>query len=288
MTVALNLASSIALLACVYGLINIGFVLLFRTTGVPSFAQGHLAMLGGMVMFSAQRWLGGYLLPAIVTVAAAAAFGWLLYPFLMRFLLGAEEFTKAMVTFMLAIIVLQAATLGWGTQPHAIGQPLDTRIGVGDTNVSVMLFVTIFVLLALVALLYVVLEKTTTGVRMQALAENETLSMYAGIRVHRLSAVAWASAVALAAVAGILYSQKADINLLTAEVGLAAFPAAVIGGLSSIPGALVGGLALAATQGTVNYFVGGSYGLLVVYAATLLVLIARPQGLMGTVAGQRI
>jgi branched-chain amino acid transport system permease protein len=288
MTVAINLASSITLLACVFGLINVGFVLLFRTTGVPSFVQGHMVMLAGLIMYTAQHHLGGYVLPLAITVGLSGTLGWLLYHVLMRFTLGTEEFTKAMVTFMLATIVLQAATLGWGTEAYPVSQPLHGKIPVSGTSVSAMLILTVVVLLGLVALVYFVLDKTTTGIRMQALAENETLSMYAGIRVHRLSALAWTSAIALAAIAGVLYTQKADIDLTAADIGLAAFPAAVIGGMSSIPGALVGGLLLAATQGTVNYFVGGTYGLLVVYAATMVMLLVRPQGLLGTVAGQRV
>lgn len=288
MSVLVTLASSVLLLASVYGLVNIGFVLLYRTTGVPSFVQGHLVMLGGLIMATAQRFLGGYVLPLLVTVILTAVLGWLLYQVLMRRLSGSEEFIKAIVTFFLATIVVEAAILGWGQEGHHIVQPFDERFVVGSAHISAMIFVTLVLLAALVVLLYIVLDRTVMGIRMQAMAENETLSIYAGIAVHRLSAWAWAGAVSLAAIAGICYSQQVDIDPSVADIGLAALPAAVFGGLNSIPGTLVGGLCFAVLQTAVNYYLGGTTGFLAIYAATLVMLISRPQGLLGSVTGQRI
>jgi len=288
MDVVVTLGSSVLLLASVYGLVNIGFVLLYRTTGVPSFVQGHLVMLGGIIMATAQQLLGGYLLPLLVTIALTAILGWLLYQALMRFLSGSEEFIKAIVTFFLATVVVEITILGWGQGGHHIAQPISERFDVGRAHISAMIFVTLAVLSVLVVLLYLILERTITGIRMQAMAENESLSIYSGISVHRLSALAWAGAVALAAVAGISYSQQVDIDPSVADIGLAALPAAVFGGLNSIPGTLVGGLCFAILQTGVNYYLGGTTGFLAIYAATLVMLILRPQGLLGSVTGQRI
>lgn len=284
----LNLAVSIVLLTSIYSLVNVGFVLLYRSTGVPNFAQGHIAMFGGFVVATVVGAGIGYVAGAATAIIATLAVGYVVYRLVMRSLLGAEEFTKAIVTFMLAVVVTQMCLMVWGTEPYDIEQPTRQALSLFGGRLPVMTIITLVVAVALVMSIAWFLEHTLTGTRLQALAENETLSVYAGISVHRLAAVAWAVSFATAGIAGVLYSQRAAIDLNTSEIGLVAFPAAVIGGLNSIKGTFVGALILAFVQTISNYVLGGSYGIIAVYILMLGVLALKPEGLMGSVATRRL
>lgn len=287
-TTVLNLLASIALLGSMYALVNVGFVLLYRSTGVPNFAQGQVAMFSGFILASAAPFGAGYFTGAIAAIACCALGGLLCYRLLMHRLLGATEFTKTIVTFMLAIVITQTCIMVWATDIRMVPQPTTASIKLGGWTFPLMTLVTVLITVALVVALAWFLDRTLTGIRLQALAENESLSVYAGIPVHRLAGIAWATAFGMAGVAGVLYSQRASIDLSTAEIGLIAFPAAVIGGLNSIEGTLIGALILATMQTVLNYYLGGSYGTIAIYGLMLGTIILRPQGLMGSLAARRL
>lgn len=283
----INLLVSIVLLGSIYALVNVGMVLLYRSTGVVNFAQGHLMMLAAFIMVVLEARLSYW--PSFVTVLVAmASIGAVIYIVVMRFLVGAVEFTKVITTLMLSIILTQGAAMVFGGQIRRLPPPTDAQIRfLGGTLLWSDVIIVAMTVFLVVALMFF-LGGTLVGSRLRALAGNEALAGYAGLNVHWLAALAWAIAAAGAAVAGVAYGQHSSVILSMSDAGLGAFPAAVIGGLNSIGGTLVGALLVAALQTVTQFYFGAAVAQIVSYGAMLLALIFIPHGLFGRVGAPRL
>lgn len=288
MGVAVNLIVGIVVLAGVYAIANVGFVLLYKGTGVPNFAQGGLLMLGAYLM-STSGLVGGSYWPALlITCLLMGAVGAVAYVLIMRWLLGAVEFEKVVLTFVIATAITQVIELGWGTESRAVPVSTKHRFHIGGGVVPVQSVESTLVILVVIIGLVLLLSRSLFGVRVRALAENEDLAVYRGIRVHRLSAISWIIASVCAAVAGVTYAEVSSVSLSLADIGLLAFPAAVLGGLDSIGGTVVGALIIAAILNLSQYYFGGVWGQVVEYGVMLVVLRALPYGLFGSRSVRRL
>jgi branched-chain amino acid transport system permease protein len=282
-----NLLISIVLLASIYALVNVGMVLLYRSTGVVNFAQGHLMMLAAFMMVAIQL-RAGYWPSFAILLLAMALVGALIYAFVMRFLVGASEFAKVITTLMLSIVLTQFVAIVFGGHIRRLVPPTNARIDLFGGMVLWSDLIIVAMTVILVVALMVFLGRTMVGSRLRALAGNEALAGYAGLSVHRLAALAWAIATAGAAVAGVAYAQHSSVNLSIAEVGLGAFPAAVIGGLNSIGGTMIGALLVAVLQTLTQFYLGAAEAQIISYGAMLLALIFIPHGLFGRVGHPRL
>jgi branched-chain amino acid transport system permease protein len=288
MSIAINLIVGIIVLAGVYAIANVGFVLLYKGTGVPNFAQGGLLMLGAYVM-STSGLVGHSYWPALLlTCVIMGVIGALIYVFVMRWMLGTVEFEKVVLTFVVASAITQIIELIWGTSTRAVPVSSSHQFMVGGGNVAVQSIESTAVILVVIVVLMVLLSRTLLGLRMRALAENESLAVYRGIRVHRLSAIAWIIAAICAAIAGVTYAEVSSVSLSMSDIGLLAFPAAVLGGLDSIGGTVVGALIIAAVLNLSQYYLGGVWGVVVEYGAMLVVLMVLPFGLFGSRSTRRL
>ena len=285
--IAANLAFSALVLASVYTLVNVGFVLLYRTTGVINFAQGDFMLLSAYFMSALPVGLP-YGVRLVIVAVALWAIAVVIYLLLMRFLLGAPEFTKVITTLMLGTILLQIPSVVWGPGERFVPPPTLAAVYLGSLRLEVSNLVIIGEAIVVVGALTFVVHRTVAGVRMRAIANNETLAAYAGIRVHRLAAFAWGLAGAGAAIAGVAYAQTSGVSLSIPDVALSAFPAVVIGGMDSVGGALLGGLVVAAIQTVTTYELGAIYGDISSYLLMLIVLMIRPTGLFGSAQGRRL
>lgn len=285
-TTAINLASASVLLAAIYCLVNTGLVLLYRSTGVLNFSQGQLVMLGAYVMSSVK--FGSYPLRLAIAAVAVGIVSWISYHALIRRLTGADEFRKVVMSFMLAILLIQIIVLVWGTDTREVPNSTDAWFALGSAHVrwSVVIDACTAVVLAVGLTLF--LSRTLSGLRMRALAANEELAAYRGIKVHRLAGLAWAIAGGGAALAGVMYAETTSVSLALSDILLLAFPAAVLGGLSSIPGSILGSVIMATLLTLCGYFLGGQWVNVMAYVVLLGVLIVRPFGLMGTSSAQRL
>lgn len=284
---AINLIIASTVLASVYGLINVGFVLLYRTTGVFNFAQGHFMLLGAFIMWALTQVLP-YAISLLLTVLALTLIGAGIYLVLMRFLLGAKEFTKVITTLMLATILLQVPAVIWGPTLRILPPPTTKFISFEHVRLDWSDLLIILEAALVVGLLTLIINRTVIGTRMRAVATDEALAIYAGIRVHRLAAIAWGLAGAGAALAGISYAQRSGVGLSIPAVGLGAFPAVIVGGMDSIGGTLVGGLVVAFIQTFTSYAFGVIYGEIASYLLMLGVLLVLPTGIFGSVEGRRL
>jgi len=275
---------------CIYGLIALGFVLIYKATEMINFAQGDIMMLGGFFAFSLiAHWGLNYWIGAALAVALTAAFGYVLDALVLRRVIGQPQFAVVMLTLGLGFIFRAVAGITWGYDSVGFETPFTNktvRVGglvLGQDNLSIIVGT---VLLCLV--LYLFFSKTRLGVAMQASSQNQLAAYYMGIPVRRVFSLIWAISAGVAAVAGILLSPVSMIDVNMGFLGIKAFAAAVIGGFGSIPGALVGGVIVGVVEQLAGYFLPAGFQEVSANVVLLAMLILRPQGLFAERMGKRV
>jgi branched-chain amino acid transport system permease protein len=275
---------------CIYGLIALGFVLIYKATEMVNFAQGDIMMLGGFAAFTFISTLGmNYWLGALCAVAVTAAFGYLLDVFILRRVIGQPQFAVVMLTLGLGFIFRAAAGIGWGYDSIAFNTPFTNKVSrfgplvLGQDNLSIIVGTVL-----LCGVLYLFFSKTRLGIAMQASSQNQLAAYYMGIPVRTVFSLIWAISAGVAAVAGILLSPVSMIDVNMGFLGLKAFAAAVLGGFGSIPGALVGGVILGVVEQLAGYFLPPGTQDVTSNVVLLGVLVLRPQGLFGQTIRKRV
>jgi len=278
-------------LAAIYSLVGSGFVILFKTTGVLSLAQGYLLVGGAFVFYGLTRSGGNTAAGIAATLLIMFAVGVTIYQLLFRRLIGVEPFKATIATIALGFLIAALVGLIFGTSAVQQTQ-LDgarNKIAIGPFGFPALELATIVLALVLIIGFALVLRRTSWGLRMRAVADNPWLAPYTGLRPNRLASVAWGVHSATAALAGICLSMATQLDPQTLpSVGLATFPAILLGGLDSLAGVIAGSIILAATQSVVIVALGGAYSDLAVYSVMLLVLFIRPSGILGGSAAQRL
>ena len=290
MDVILQLALNGLAVGCIYGLIALGFVLIYKATELVNFAQGDLMMLGAFTCYMFIVWYGvGYWPAFALAVAIIGLFGAALEGLILRRVIGQPQFAVVMLTIGLGAIFRSFASMTWGTEIYTLPTPFSARqTMVGGVSVSHEYVSIIIGTVILCALLYVFFTHTRLGVAMQAASQNQLAAYYMGIPVKRLFSLIWAISAGVAAIAGVLLAPVSLIDINLGFIGLKAFAAAVLGGFGSIPGALAGGL----TIGVIELFSGAylpqGFKDVAAYVVLLIVLVVRPQGMFGTVGRKRV
>ena len=277
-------------LGAIYSLVALGFVTIFRATGVINFAQGSMLLLGAYVIGRTHESIG--FLPAVllgIVVAAIAAA--LIDIVLIRRVRTADLGTLAILTLGVDILLLTELTRRLGTDVLSVGAPWGSSVvEVAGIRVASSRVIAGGVALLLVAGFAAAFKYTDWGVAMRSAAEDGETASLMGIRLNRVAAAAWALAGALAAIGGLFLTSfpAAGITGGVGLVALAAIPAVVLGGFDSPGGAVVGGLIIGVVSVlTAGYqdelsFLGRGLGTVAPFAVMLLVLLVRPSGLFGT------
>lgn len=270
---------------CIYGLIALGFVLIYKATETVSFVQGDLMMLGGFIGLAAMTMLEfPFWLAILSAIAAMGAFGLLTERLLIRPILGQPQFTIVMLTIGIGYIVRGVITMipGIGTDTHTLPVPFkDQVLSAAGLVVSMEQVVIITATALLCGLLFAVFRYTTIGIAMQASSQNQLAAYYMGIPVRRLNGLVWALASAVAAVAGLLLAPITFVHVNMGFIGLKAFPAAVVGGFGSLPGAIVGGLIIGVVESLSGFYLPVGFKDVAPYLVVLLMLWFKPNGLFG-------
>ncbi|MCF8175816.1 MAG: branched-chain amino acid ABC transporter permease [Burkholderiaceae bacterium] len=288
----LQLIVSGAAIGCIYALIALGFVLIYKATETVNFAQGDLMMIGGFIGLSAMTLIGmPFWLAFLVTIAAMSLVGMGTERLVLRPLLGQPAFTVVMVTIGLGYLARGLVTMipYWGTETHALPVPYKDEViwiggepGSNDALVlSVEHLVIILATVALVALLFVFFRYTRLGIAMQATSQNQLAAFYMGIPVRRVNMMVWGLSAAICGVAGLLLAPITFIHANMGFIGLKAFPAAVVGGFGSIPGALVGGLVIGIVESLSGFYLPEGFKDVAAYVVVLIMLVVKPNGLFG-------
>jgi branched-chain amino acid transport system permease protein len=277
-------------LGCIYALIAIGFVVVFKSTRVLNFAHGSILLLGAYVIGRTHEDLGFW--PAVLLgIAAAALAAAVVELVVMRRVRGADLGTLAILTLGVDILMLTELTRRIGTDVLTTGAPWGNAVvAIGDIRIPESRVIAAGVAVLLVAVLAAAFKYTDWGVAMRAAAEDGETASLMGIRLNRVALTAWALAGALAAVAGLFLASfpSPGIDARIGLVALAAIPAWVLGGFDSMPGAVIGGLVVGVVASlTAGYqndllFLGRGLGEVAPYVVMLIVLLVRPSGLFGT------
>jgi branched-chain amino acid transport system permease protein len=278
----LQLAISGLSMGALYGLIALGFVMIWNTAAVVNFAQGELAMLAMFLAFTAHVTLGlNVWLAIVLAVAATALLGFLIERGLVRPLVRAEPLTVIMMTIGLQIFLSNGAKFVWGTQPQAFPPYFGAgSLDVMGVVVSPQSLAVLGVVLVLSLLLHWMSQSTRLGKSLRAVAQDREASALMGIRIERVVACGFAISAALAGIAGVL---MAPLVFVAADVGLPllvkSFIAAVIGGFGSYPGALLGGLLIGVLDNLVGFYISSDYRDVVLFGVLIVILLFRPEGL---------
>ena len=277
---------------CVYALVALGFVLIYKATETVNFAQGDLMMLGGFFALTASViWGWPYWATILFAVAAMAVVGMLIERLVLRPVLGQPAFTVVMVTIGVGYVLRGVVTMipGWGTDTYTFPTPFaDGTFKVGEVIFAVQQVTVIVMTAALVAVLYLFFRFSKLGVAMQATSQNQLAAAYMGIPVRRVNMMIWGLSAGVAAFAGILLAPATFVHSNMGFIGLKAFPAAVVGGFGSVPGAIVGGLIIGLVEAFSGRYLPEGFKDVAAYVVVLAVLMVKPSGIFGETARKKV
>ena len=277
---------------CIYGLIALGFVLIYKATETVSFAQGELMMLGAFMGLALMTMLGWPFWLAIgASVVAMGLFGVAAERAVIRPILGQPAFSIVMLTFGVGYVARGLITMipGIGTETHALPVPYkDQIIKAGELVLNVEQLVVIGVTVLLCGGLFALFRYSKVGIAMQASSQNQLAAYYMGIPVQRLNGLVWGLAAAVAAVAGLLLAPITFVHANMGFIGLKAFPAAVVGGFGSLPGAIVGGLVIGIVEALSGFYLPEGFKDVAAYVVVLVMLMVKPNGLFGETMRKKV
>jgi branched-chain amino acid transport system permease protein len=277
---------------CVYGLIALGFVLIYKATEAVNFAQGDFMMFGAFITIwlTNSDYVGlNFWLAVPIAMVIMGTFGYLLDMFVLRRMFGQPQIAMVILTIALGFILRFVAGAIWGHDPLSLESPfvgIEVRLGTLVLGMEEIAIVVVTILLA--ASLYFFFNRSKLGMAMQAASQNQLAAYYMGIPVKRIQSMVWALSGIVAAIAGMLYASKSTIDPTTGLLGIKAFAAAVIGGFGSLPGAIIGGLIIGLVEPFAAFYLPAGYSQVAPYMILLLVLIFRPDGLFAQMQKKKV
>ena len=298
MTNFLQLSFAGIALGGLYALVALGFVIIYKATGVINFAQGGLVLLGAYLVYNAHNTWGWPFWPAFAFgIVGCAVAGALVERFVLRRMVGQPVFAVIMVTIGLLYVIRVGVSSVWGFNQLNTHDPWGIRaLKIGSVTVAVTDAWTIGLAAGVLALFFAFFRYSRVGVAMRATALDQEAAVAQGISARLIFALAWAIAGAVATLAGVMLSAGgAGVQPGIEFVALLAFPAIILGGLDSPLGAVVGGLIIGLTQDlTAGYqpkyatFLGGGFSSVMPYVVMIAILLVRPFGLFGTREVRRV
>jgi len=270
-------------LGSIYGLVAMGFALIFKATDVFNFATGMLVVLGAYLTYTAVAALQLPFAVAIVFIVVGAALvGTVIHVLLIQPLSGQPLLSVIMVTIALSSVLGSVLVMTYGTQGLIVETPLPRgNFVLGGVRVSQLHLIAALTSWACMAGFGAFFRFTSTGLLMRATAAGHEAAVVSGVNVNRMNRLAWAIGSVLAAIGGVFLCQLQMASVELERIGLLALPAVVIGGLQSIPGAVVGGLLVGLIEQLSSTYVSPKSADMFIYGLLLLILLVRPWGLFG-------
>lgn len=275
---------------CVYALVALGFVLIYKTTEVLNFAQGEVMMLGAFMAFTFISVLKlPFLLSLVFAIAFMALFGLVLERVFLRPLIGEPVFALAMMTVGLSVIIRSIAGMVWTHESLRFPTVFsDKPVDILGTVIAPVNLWIIIATVGLVIVLGLFFKFTNLGIAMRACGLNQLATLYMGISIKRTFTITWALSSAVAAVAGILLAPIIFLNTNMGFVGLKAFPAAVLGGFGSVPGAIVGGIIIGISENLAGIYLPRGFKDVFAHVVLIVVLLVKPTGIFGMPEHKRV
>ncbi|HQX59576.1 MAG: branched-chain amino acid ABC transporter permease [Rhodoferax sp.] len=285
-----------------YSLVALGFVLIFKASGVFNFAQGAMVLFAALAMARFSQWVPGWfgidskLLGNVIAFALSAVvmfvLAWLIERLVLRHLVNQEGVTLLMATLGITYFLdgLGQTIFGSNIYQIDVGMPKDPvflfdNVFPGGVLVSLEDVYAACVAALLVAALSLFFQKTSTGRALRAVADDHQAAQSIGIGLSRIWVIVWFVAGITALVAGVIWGSKLGVQFSLTTVALRALPVIILGGLTSVPGAIIGGLIIGVgeklSEVYLGPFVGGGIEIWFAYVLALVFLLFRPQGLFG-------
>lgn len=283
----------------IYALIALGFVIIFKSTGILNFAQGELAMVGAFICYTfATLWGVPYFAAVLAAVAVGAVLGAIIDTVVLRRMVGEQIFSTIMITVGLAGILTSVAGVLWGHDVYSIRSPFtDKTVAIGGIVLSQGSLYTIGCSIVLFTAFGLFFNRSLLGIAMKGTAEDPDTAALMGINVKKIHMIAWAIGTLAAVVAGIALAEQSFVRLSMSHTGIKAMAAAILGGMESIRGAIIGGIAIGLVEGlAANYLSGAELGSfhfgdikdVAAFATMIVILMVRPRGIFGTEKVERV
>jgi branched-chain amino acid transport system permease protein len=290
----------------ILALAALGFVIIYKASGVINFAQGHFLLIGAYVLLAAMTTFGlHWALAVLVAIAAAVVLGLLVERVVLRPLVGQPIISVIMVTVGLTYILIGVVLIGWGTTPQAFPNfiPSDP-VSIAGTTIGQNRLWAIGIVTVVMIGFAIFFQRSRQGIAMRAVADDQQAALAMGISVRKVFALAWALAGASAVGGGMLLANMAGVSLELASFGLLVFPVVILGGLDSVLGVVVGGALIGLMRQYSGFYLdrelsgirisgiadNGISGTaeLVPYVALVLILLVKPYGLFGQKRIERV
>ena len=285
-----------------YSLVALGFVLIFKASGVFNFAQGAMVLFAALAMARFSEWIPGWLgmdnlflanvLAFAVAVVVMFVVAWLIERLALRYLVNQEGATLLMATLGIAYVLDGVGQTIFGSDIYKIdvGMPKEPvmmleSVFEGGILINKEDFIAALIAALLVISLSIFFQKTATGRALRAVADDHQAAQSIGIPLDRIWVIVWCVAGITALVAGIIWGSKLGAQFSLSTVALRALPVVILGGLTSVPGAIIGGLIIGVgeklSEVYLGPYVGGGIEIWFAYMLALVFLLFRPQGLFG-------
>jgi branched-chain amino acid transport system permease protein len=269
-----------------YSLVAIGFVLIYKTSGVLNFAQGSMVLLAALTFVSLLERGVPFWASLLLALAVMVLLGLSIERTVLRPLVNKPPITLFMATLGLSYVIEGVAQLVWGTQVHGLDLGIDDKpFELGGILISKFDLVAAGIAAAMVALLTGFFRYTRIGLAFRAAADDQFAAFAVGLRLTRIWAAAWVAAGVVALIGGLLWGARLGVQFSLSFVVLKALPVLVLGGFDSILGAIVGGLLIGAgeklSEVYIGPFFGGGIESWFAYVIALVFLLVRPAGLFG-------
>jgi branched-chain amino acid transport system permease protein len=276
------LASGLAI-GAIYGLIAMGFAVIYKSTGLVNFAQGEMSMIVAYIAWTIATSLTGNVFVVVAgSIVAAVLLGLVIERTIMRPMLGEPIFSTVLVTIGIAVVLRSLITLVWDAYPHA----LDLGVGRGVAHLAGVdlrgaQIAAIAALAAIMAAFYLFFRFSKVGVAMRAVAADDRTALLMGVSAHRIHAIAWGCSSAIAGVAGVLFALVYDLSPAMFQLGLKSFPATILGGLDSVIGSGFGGVLIGIAENLAGGYLGSGMKDVAGFLMIIVVLMVQPFGLFG-------
>jgi branched-chain amino acid transport system permease protein len=285
-----------------YSLVALGFVLIFKASGVFNFAQGAMVLFAALAMARFSEWFPKWLgfesqllanaLAIVAAMAVMVAVAWVIERLVLSKLINQEGITLLMATLGIAYFLEGLGQTIFGNDIYKIdvGLPKDPIFLLEQTFEGGLLLnkedlYAALIAAALVAALSLFFQKTSTGRALRAVADDHQAAQSIGIPLNRIWVIVWSVAGFAALVAGIIWGSKLGVQFSLSLVALKALPVVILGGLTSVPGAILGGLIIGVGEKLSEIYIGPFFGggieIWFAYVLALVFLLVRPQGLFG-------
>jgi len=290
-SVLMQLVISGIALGSIYALVALGFVVVFKATGILNFAHGVFMVLGAYITYTLitalhlPMWLA-----ILVTLVLGALIGALVHVTVIRKMLGEEMFSVVMVTIGLSILIRSFVGGIWGYNEEVFPSPISDRVItiLGNVNVSYRDLVFLGAAVLVVAVFVAFFRFSNIGLQMRAVADHQEAAFIVGIDVDRVFTMSWALAMIMGVIAGLFMADLQMLDLGIEAIAFKAFPALILGGLESIPGAIIGGVVIGIVEMMAGRYFGAEARDIAAYLVLFLVLIVRPFGLFGQEEIERV